>query len=147
MDLQLQVPICHHVDVQAPNLYTLLALTPLHFCNTVNLQFVRPHNNRFHHSPAWSLQERRTGFSERHGLNCYILFTYTAMPLPCRAVPFSAGKFLASHRGDPGSILGQSMRHVVDKVALEFFFWFQLLPISPVSIIPPILHTHLHLNL
>jgi hypothetical protein len=31
MGLHLQVPICHQVDDQAQNLYTLLALTPLHF--------------------------------------------------------------------------------------------------------------------
>ena len=37
------------------------------------------------------------------------------------------------------------MRIVVDEVALEQVF-LRVLPFSPVSFIPPMLHTHLHLH-
>jgi hypothetical protein len=48
MDLQLQVPICHHVDVQAQNnLYTLLALMPLYFLQHSELTVHMILNNRF----------------------------------------------------------------------------------------------------
>jgi hypothetical protein len=88
MDLQLQVPICHHVDVQAPNnLYTLLALTPLHFLQLSELT-VRydPHNNQFPpftilvfvRETDWVLWETWT--------QLLYPITYIAMPLPRRAI-------------------------------------------------------------
>jgi len=146
MDLQLQVPICHHVDVQAPNnSYTLSALTTLHFLlHSETYSSYDSHNNRF--PPFTSLvfvRETDWVLWETWNELLYPIYVHcNATALPCH---FSPGKSLASRRGGPGSILGQSMRYVVDKVALGLFFLFQLLPIPPVSTIPPMPHTHLHL--
>jgi hypothetical protein len=125
MHLQLQVPICHHVDVQATNnLYTLLALTPLHFFATQwTYSSYDPHNNRFPpftslvfvRETDWVLWETWTQLLYPIYVHC------NATAVPCN---FSAGKLLAYHHRGPGSILSQSMRYVVDKVAQGLFFFF-----------------------
>jgi hypothetical protein len=63
-------------------------------------------------------------------------------------MPFhgSGGQLPAFHRYGPGLIQGLiHMTFVVDKVALGQVF-LQVLRFSPVSIIPPMLHTHLLLH-
>jgi hypothetical protein len=79
------------------------------------------HNNRFPPftslvfmtETGWVLWETWTELFYRIYIQC------NATAVPCH---FSAGKSLASHHGGPGSIMGQSMRYVADKVALWLFF-------------------------
>ena len=51
----------------------------------------------------------------------------------------------ASHRRNSGSMSGQYVRFLVDKLALVQVF-LGILRVSPVSILPPVLHTHLPLR-